>query len=221
MSADYLKYSLFTPFAQENNLSPGTGLGLSIVQQIVKTLGGKLDVQSQIGVGTFVKVNIPLNAETSGPLGQKMPPIDEVSQLDADGKLQGRTLHVITPEAYKIMVNSPLEINSEVRDRSRAIRVALRHIAVDILGMNISFDLPTEKNEADVYFFDAYIIGKAVHGKLNCSMHKAILQLSPLIVLCSGAGPLNHLKEEKLVGKMLHLRHPIGPKKLAGVLLRH
>ena len=49
MSADYLKYQLFTPFAQENNLSPGTGLGLSIVNQIVKGLGGKLDVQSQIG----------------------------------------------------------------------------------------------------------------------------------------------------------------------------
>ncbi|KIW00177.1 uncharacterized protein PV09_08218 [Verruconis gallopava] len=219
MSSDYLKYQLFTPFAQENNLSPGTGLGLSIVNQIVKGLGGKLDVQSQIGVGTHVKVFVPLNPDTAGPLGQQMPPIDEISQLDSEGKLQGRTLHVISPEAYKTMVNPQLEISQEIRDRFRAIRSSLRNTAEELLGMKVLYDMPNEQNPADIYFFDAYLIGKAVHGKLGCSMHKAIVQFSPLIVLCSGAGPLNQLKNEKLKGMMLHLRHPLGPKKLASTFL--
>jgi signal transduction histidine kinase/CheY-like chemotaxis protein len=219
MSADYLKYQLFTPFAQENNLSPGTGLGLSIVNQIVKGLGGTLDVQSQIGIGTHMKVFVPLNPDTAGPLGQQMPPIDEVSQFDTEGKLQGRTLHVITPAAYKALVNPQLEITQEIRDRFRVIRTSLRHTAEETLGMKVAYDMPTEHNEADIYFFDAYIIGKAMHGKLNCAMHKSIVEFSPLVILCSGAGPLNQLKNEKLKGKMLHLRHPIGPKKLATTFL--
>jgi signal transduction histidine kinase/CheY-like chemotaxis protein len=219
MSADYLKYQLFTPFAQENNLSPGTGLGLSIVNQIVKGLGGKLDVLSQIGIGTHVKVFVPLNPDTAGPLGQQMPPIDEASQFDSEGKLQGRTIHVITPEAYRALVNPQFEITHEIRDRFRAIRTALRHTAEETLGMRVAYDMPDEKNQADIYFLDAYIIGKAVHGKLNCAMHGAVLKFSPLVILCSGAGPLNQLKNETLKGKMLHLRHPIGPKKLATTLL--
>jgi signal transduction histidine kinase/CheY-like chemotaxis protein len=219
MSADYLKYQLFTPFAQENNLSPGTGLGLSIVNQIVKGLGGKMDVQSQIGIGTDVKVFVPLNPDTAGPLGQQMPPIDEVSQFDTEGKLQGRTLNVITPEAYKKLVNPDFEITHEIKDRFRAVRCALRNTAEDTLGMKVLYDLPDKSNEADIYFFDTYMISKAMHGQLKSTMHASILKFSPLVVLCSGAGPLNQLRNEAMKGKMIHLRHPLGPKKLASTFL--
>ena len=61
MSQEYLKYKLFTPFAQENPLSAGTGLGLSIVRQIVADLGGNIDVQSELGYGTTVKVSVPVS----------------------------------------------------------------------------------------------------------------------------------------------------------------
>lgn len=36
ISEEFLKTHLFTPFAQEDSLSPGTGLGLSIVKHIGK-----------------------------------------------------------------------------------------------------------------------------------------------------------------------------------------
>ena len=40
--------------------SGGTGLGLAIVKQVVDLHGGTLDIQSQIGVGTTVKIKLPL-----------------------------------------------------------------------------------------------------------------------------------------------------------------
>lgn len=36
ISEEFLKTHLYTPFAQEDSLSPGTGLGLSIVRHISK-----------------------------------------------------------------------------------------------------------------------------------------------------------------------------------------
>jgi two-component system phosphate regulon sensor histidine kinase PhoR len=40
----------------------GTGLGLAIVKHVVERHRGKLDISSQLGVGTQVKVRLPLNA---------------------------------------------------------------------------------------------------------------------------------------------------------------
>lgn len=57
----YLHSGLFTPFTQENPLNPGTGLGLSIVLQIVSSLGGKIVVKSEQGIGTEVVVSLTLS----------------------------------------------------------------------------------------------------------------------------------------------------------------
>lgn len=60
ISSDYLQNRLFTPFAQENQLSAGAGLGLSLVKQIIHGLGGRISVESQVGHGTTIRVLIPL-----------------------------------------------------------------------------------------------------------------------------------------------------------------
>ncbi|KAL2851713.1 hypothetical protein BJX68DRAFT_254722 [Aspergillus pseudodeflectus] len=60
ISNNYLRHHLFTPFMQENPLSPGTGLGLSLVNSIVRSLKGTIKIKSQVETGTVVKVAIPL-----------------------------------------------------------------------------------------------------------------------------------------------------------------
>jgi hypothetical protein len=63
MSKNYMQDKLFTSFAQEDQLAPGTGLGLSIIHQIIKHLGGKIEVRSRKTVanhGTDVTVTIPM-----------------------------------------------------------------------------------------------------------------------------------------------------------------
>jgi hypothetical protein len=41
-------------------MDAGTGLGLSIVRRITQALGGNVEVQSAVSVGTTVRVNLPL-----------------------------------------------------------------------------------------------------------------------------------------------------------------
>ncbi|KAI9850939.1 MAG: hypothetical protein M1838_004825 [Thelocarpon superellum] len=70
ISREFLQTRLFSPFAQENAVSStGVGLGLSIVKDLVRLLGGQIDVKSQEGRGTQVKVSIPMTRTTSATPG--------------------------------------------------------------------------------------------------------------------------------------------------------
>ena len=60
ISEEFLRSRLFVPFVQEDSLASGSGLGLSIVRSLIKPLGGTINVQSQLGKGTTVKVTLPL-----------------------------------------------------------------------------------------------------------------------------------------------------------------
>jgi signal transduction histidine kinase/ActR/RegA family two-component response regulator len=59
MSEEFLKIA-FLAFEQENHNYGvmGTGLGLTITKRLVELMGGKIDIQSELGVGTKVTVVI-------------------------------------------------------------------------------------------------------------------------------------------------------------------
>lgn len=51
----------------QNAFAPGTGLGLSIVNQIIETNGGKIEVSSDLTVGTKIVVKLALAKPESVP----------------------------------------------------------------------------------------------------------------------------------------------------------
>ncbi|QRV75076.1 protein-histidine kinase [Ceratobasidium sp. AG-Ba] len=68
ISKDFLTNQLFQPFSQENPLHTGTGLGLAIVNSIVRSeaVDGQVDVWSQEGVGTEIKISFDVEETQSG-----------------------------------------------------------------------------------------------------------------------------------------------------------
>ena len=68
MSEDYIENQLFTPFSQAKQDArtryEGTGLGMSIVKGLVDKLGGHIEVKSEVGVGTQIKVVLTYQLDT-------------------------------------------------------------------------------------------------------------------------------------------------------------
>jgi signal transduction histidine kinase len=91
MSTDFLANKLFSAFSQENDLSSGVGLGLHIVRQLCETVGGRIDFQSQAGVGTEVTVKFALMD------GEKISDnyVSDYSMTQAKERLAGRKVCII------------------------------------------------------------------------------------------------------------------------------
>ncbi|CUH69341.1 Sensor kinase protein RcsC [Thalassovita autumnalis] len=75
---DSMKDRLFQPFSQAEGASKmhisGTGLGLVITKNLVELLGGKINVDSQPGIGTEITVTLPLR-KADGP--SRLPDITD------------------------------------------------------------------------------------------------------------------------------------------------
>lgn len=78
---------LFTKFErldiERNSTTEGTGLGLAITKKLVEMMGGKINVQSQYGLGSIFMVNIPQKiSKMSKPYKDKESKNDTSNNID-------------------------------------------------------------------------------------------------------------------------------------------
>ena len=70
---------IFDPFFTTKPVGRGTGLGLSICYGIIHKLGGRIDVESVVGMGTTFHVRLPFVEGTGSPSSQPQPPAAETN----------------------------------------------------------------------------------------------------------------------------------------------
>lgn len=58
---DQTKQKMFDPFFTSKDIGVGTGLGMSIAYKIIEAHRGSIDVESEVGLGTSISINLPID----------------------------------------------------------------------------------------------------------------------------------------------------------------
>ncbi|WP_044891683.1 PAS domain-containing hybrid sensor histidine kinase/response regulator [Opitutus terrae] len=85
--ADEVRERIFEPFYTTKEVGQGTGLGLATVWHLIKTMGGRVEVETQVGHGSAFHVLLPATAAPADKPG--LPP------AIAHTMLPGRTARVL------------------------------------------------------------------------------------------------------------------------------
>jgi len=123
---------LFEPFFTTKEVGKGTGLGLSTVYGIVKSCGGCIDVESEVGRGATFTIYLPRTPEAlardGGRGGKPAAPSrghETILLAEDDEIIRGLSVRVLESSGYKVLC---------ARDGADALAVSGRHEGkVDLL----------------------------------------------------------------------------------------
>jgi signal transduction histidine kinase len=105
---------LFTKFErldiEKNTTTEGTGLGLAITKKLVEMMGGKINIQSQFGVGSIFMVTLPQK------IGTMTKPLTETQLINTGAVVN--ELNRIDYSTKKVLVVDDNKLNLKVARRS-------------------------------------------------------------------------------------------------------
>jgi signal transduction histidine kinase len=81
MSVDFMSQDVFTPFAQEDFMSPGTGLDLSVIKSIVTSMGGTISVKSEKSQGTEFAVVVRMKRAELAAKPARLSPVSTIANM--------------------------------------------------------------------------------------------------------------------------------------------
>jgi PAS domain S-box-containing protein len=110
---------IFTPFYTTKPVGAGTGLGLAICRRIVTELGGTIDVESEVGKGTVIRVALP-------PAHERAPVEAPATRRTDKARRRARVLVVDDEPMIRRLVERALAEHEVVALGSAEL--ALRHL---------------------------------------------------------------------------------------------
>jgi signal transduction histidine kinase len=163
---EFLKHGLYRPFSQEDTFAPGTGLGLSLVKRITSQLAGHIAVESQVGVGTTVTVDLPL---------EPVPKASAAEFLSEDDREFDELLQDLRGLRVKIMSYSGIADGGSLDDHRKQIEA----ICTQWLHMEVITDKNAEIQPDMIVWTHEALPKVAEDIKL--------LAAAPNIVVCSNS----------------------------------
>lgn len=210
MSREFQKL-LFEPFTQEHEnvveQQHGAGLGLAIARNIVDLMGGTIEIRSELGYGTEVKVHldIPLAAVQPEKAGDRIG-VDKCRQI-----LSGK--RVLLVEDHPLDV----EITRHILEKQdmKVICAENGEIALDVFS--------SEKE----HFFDVILMDLLMPEMDGLETTRRIrkikhvdAQVIPIIAMSANDTP-EDIEQCKEAGMNAHMAKPVDPRQLYQVLCEY
>ncbi|MCI2049501.1 MAG: ATP-binding protein [Lachnospiraceae bacterium] len=204
MSEEFLT-RLFEPFSQEHrpesaNIA-GTGLGLSIVKRIVDLMGGRIEVQSKMHVGTKFTIYLPL------------PRANEIEK-----QISTQRFPEVSLKGRKILLCEDNRLNTEIA----VILLKEQGIAVDCAVDGT--DGVTAFRESMIGYYDAILMDLRMPNLDGCGATEKIRALPrqdaktvPIIAMSADAFE-EDIQKAHDAGMNDYLTKPIEQKQLIAVL---
>ncbi|KAL3420968.1 hsp90-like protein [Phlyctema vagabunda] len=208
ITPEFMKDQLFTPFSQEDVTAPGTGLGLNVIKQIVDLSGGDIDISSELGVGTEVKLRLPLNDYVQENQAHNLPRPRELSSIEeVRRRVHGLTVRIdgLVPHKDDSIIATQLLVD---------LNTSIEKYLTEWFGLIL---LPKEGNTpADIIITDETVCTSPSPAQKR----KLPPQTRCVVVLCNNRIKRNTDQSQLEGGQAIEfVSRPFGPHQLAKTIL--
>ncbi|CAG8230049.1 unnamed protein product [Penicillium nalgiovense] len=206
IAPDFIKHKLFAPFSQEDPLSEGVGLGLSMVQQLVMSLGGHVNVRSEIGIGTQADVYIPVQY-----LPASLDPADSAAQTIAQPGTTPMHACLVGFNGYPDLTEAPTGVLTVEGKRNLSIQSALANIFMTKMKWTISLAASIEKARGQVIVIEEELLRRTIDESDQLVSEMAAQNGFDFFIVLSGNVPIIL---DSLSVNIIRVAQPFGPQKI-------
>ncbi|KAF9249004.1 hypothetical protein DTO013E5_8159 [Penicillium roqueforti] len=206
IAPDFIKHKLFAPFSQEDPLSEGVGLGLSMVQQLVMSLGGHVNVRSEIGLGTQADVYIPVQY-----LPASIAPEDSLTPTTTQPGTTPMHACLVGFNGYPDLTEAPTGILTVESKRNLSIQSALANIFMTKMKWRISLADSIDKARGQVIVIEEELLRRTMDENGQLVSEMAAQNGFDFFIVLSGNVPIIL---DSLSVNIIRVAQPFGPQKI-------
>ncbi len=173
---------LFQPFNRldaENSEIEGTGIGLSLTRRIVELMGGKVDVESQLGVGSTFWIELPIDSRLN-----KQPTTNGSNSTHSENTPKVQTGAYEQRYTILYVEDNPANLKLVAKILGRRPHVRLLSAHTPSLGIDLA-----ETHHPDLILLDINLPGMSGYQVLNKLRSNSALNEIPVVAVTANAMP--------------------------------